>query len=154
MLPTWNFDPEASYLVAGGFGGLGRSTARWMASRNAKNLILLGRKGAHSIAAKQLLEDLTLLGVTVAMPSCDVTNRNSLADVLAECDRTMPPIKGCIVGMMILKVASLIQPTVTSTILTKTGVGLPFGNHGILRLSNPNRPKSCWRSQPTHAPSS
>ena len=98
------FDPEATYLISGGFGGLGRCTARWMAGRNAKNLILLGRQGAKSIAAKQLLEELIVQGVTVAAPPCDVTNRNTLADILSECNRTMPPIKGCIVGTMVLKV--------------------------------------------------
>ena len=75
-----------------------------MASRKAKNLILLGRQGAQSSAAKQLLDELTSQGVTVAAPHCDVTQRNVLADTLSECNRTMPPIKGCIVGTMVLKV--------------------------------------------------
>ena len=121
MLPTWDFDPEATYLISGGFGGLGRCTARWMASRNAKNLILLGRQGAKSTDAQQLLNELTMQGVTVAAPPCDVTKRDILADVLSECEMTMPPIKGCIVGTMVLKVKSLIlksaQPDTSHKIL-------------------------------------
>ena len=92
--------------MSGGFGGLGRCTARWMASRNVKNLILLGRHGAQSVAAKELVEDLTSQGVNVAAPPCDVTKRNALADVLSKCKETMPPVKGCIVGTMVLKVTS------------------------------------------------
>ena len=98
------FDPEATYLISGGFGGLGRWTARWMADRNAKNLILLGRQGAKGTAAQELLKDLVSQGITVAAPPCDVTNQTALANVLSECKRTMPPVKGCIVGTMVLKV--------------------------------------------------
>lgn len=32
-LPRYKFDPDASYLIVGGLGGLGRSVARWMAVR-------------------------------------------------------------------------------------------------------------------------
>ena len=77
-----------------------------MASRNARNLVLLGRQGAQSVPAKQLLEELRSQGVTIAAPACDVIDRDALADVLSECKRTMPPIKGCIVGTMVLKVVS------------------------------------------------
>ncbi len=77
-----------------------------MASRNARNLILLGRHGAQSVAAKELVEDLTSQGVNVVALPCDVTKRNVLADVLSKCKQTMPPIKGCIVGTMVLKVTS------------------------------------------------
>ncbi len=79
-----------------------------MASRNARNLILLGRYGAQSVAAKELVEDLTSQGVNVVALPCDVTKRNVLADVLSKCKQTMPPIKGCIVGTMVLKVTSSI----------------------------------------------
>jgi hypothetical protein len=34
---------DASYVLAGGYGGLGRSLARWMASGGATSLIILSR---------------------------------------------------------------------------------------------------------------
>lgn len=34
--PKYSFDPSASYAISGGLGGLGRSIARWMASRGAR----------------------------------------------------------------------------------------------------------------------
>ena len=103
-MPTYELDPQGTYLISGGLGGLGRCTAQWMADRNAKHLILLGRNGAQSEAAKSLIESLQSQGVQVAAPPCDVTDRDNVARVLDECSRTMPPIKGCVVSAMVLKV--------------------------------------------------
>ncbi|KAJ0161927.1 Lovastatin diketide synthase LovF [Colletotrichum tanaceti] len=100
------FDPEASYVVAGGLGGLGRSVARWMASRGARNLILLSRRGG-AVAEKpaiDLVRELESLGVdNVATPACDVADEEALRRVLTELAATMPPIKGCIQGCMVLQ---------------------------------------------------
>lgn len=77
-----------------------------MASRNARNLILLGRSGATSNAAQQLLTELRLGGLTVAAPPCDITDHRALARVLDDCIKAMPPIKGAIIGTMVLKDSS------------------------------------------------
>lgn len=102
--PTWAFDPHATYVVAGGLGGLGRGVARWMASRGAKYLLLLSRHGPRTQAAKELVEELGVLGVLIMAPACDVTSRVALAAVLEESTNKMPPIKGCIQGTMVLRV--------------------------------------------------
>jgi NAD(P)-dependent dehydrogenase (short-subunit alcohol dehydrogenase family) len=104
MKPDYQFDAESSYVVAGGLGGLGRSAARWMASQGAKHLILLSRSGAQSQALIAMLEDLKSMGVHVTAPACDVSDKNSLSAVLAECARTSPAIKGAIQASMVLKV--------------------------------------------------
>lgn len=104
MLPKYDFDRNATYVIAGGLGGLGRSIARWMANRNAKNLILLSRSSVRSEAAQSLLDDLKAKGVNVAAPSCDVGDMQALSSTLAECSKTMPRIKGCIQASMVLKV--------------------------------------------------
>ena len=98
------FDEHATYLISGDLGGLGRSIALWMASRGAKNLILLSRFGARSEAATPLLDELKAQGVNVAAPPYDVSNEDALIVVLEQCRKTMPPIKGCIQGSMVLKV--------------------------------------------------
>ncbi|MCJ1262836.1 hypothetical protein MMC22_002706 [Lobaria immixta] len=101
--PTYYFDSNATYVISGGLGGLGRSAARWMAARGAKNLILLSRSGPRSDAARTLIEQLRAQGVQVEAPSCDVTCTDSLSTVLAHCAQIMPPIRGCIQGTMVLK---------------------------------------------------
>ena len=102
--PSYFFDENATYLIAGGLGGLGRSIARWMVSRGARYLILLSRFGPRNEAAYTLLEELRTRGVQVEVPACDVAVAESLLTALSECAKTMPAIKGCIQGSMVLKV--------------------------------------------------
>ena len=102
--PKYSFDPNASYIIAGGLGGLGRSIARWMAERNARHLILLSRSGAKSEDAIDLIRDLGLIGVKVAAPACDVSDESAVSSMIAECKTSMPSIRGCIQPSMVLKV--------------------------------------------------
>ncbi len=105
--PDYQFHGKSSYLIAGGLGGLGRSAARWMASRGAKNLILLSRSGARSEANIMLVKDLKAMGVCVEALPCDVTDAESLRTALARCAKTMPPINGCMQACMHLSDAIL-----------------------------------------------
>ncbi|KAI0107024.1 hypothetical protein GGR51DRAFT_559712 [Nemania sp. FL0031] len=100
---AYQFDPDASYLIVGGFGGIGRSLASWFAQRGVKYLILLSRSGATTDSARELIEELTSCHVHVAAPQCDISDAPSLKKVLDEIAGTIPPIKGCIQGSMILK---------------------------------------------------
>jgi len=93
-LPPLRFPDEASYVLAGGLGGIGRSIARWMVSRGAKNLIFLSRSGAASDAAKQAVNDLEDEGCRVHIFPCDVTDKTALTAVIEECKANLPPIKG------------------------------------------------------------
>lgn len=97
------FDADATYLVAAGLGGVGRSILRWMASKGAKQLLVPSRSGAVSEEAQKLVGELTEKGVTIATPRCDVSVASSLQGVLAECWQTMGPIRGCINASMVLQ---------------------------------------------------
>ena len=81
--PSWHFDHQATYVITGAFGGLGRSIARWMMKRSAKHLLLLSRNGPKTQAAQTLLLDLKLGGVTVLAPLCDIGDEKSLLAALA-----------------------------------------------------------------------
>lgn len=102
---TWKFDEGSTYVIAGGLGGIGRSTARWMADRGAKNLVLLSRSGATEEEAKELVKYLREQGTRVEVPLCDVANFDSLKETLDRVGQTMPPIKGCIQSAMVLRVS-------------------------------------------------
>ncbi|KAL9073303.1 MAG: hypothetical protein Q9157_004798 [Trypethelium eluteriae] len=99
---SYSFDAQCTYIIAGGLGGLGRSTARWMATKGAKNLILLSRSGPKSEAALRMVDELRRNGVRVEVPRCDVSSADSLSKALQSYDN-MPPIKGCIQATMVLK---------------------------------------------------
>ncbi|KEY72258.1 hypothetical protein S7711_00257 [Stachybotrys chartarum IBT 7711] len=98
----WTFDPDSSYLIAGGLGGIGRSMLRWMASKGAKHLIALSRSGANSSVAGELVRELSGQGVTVYTPKCDASSLDSILKFLEEHGKTVPPIKGCINAAMVL----------------------------------------------------
>ncbi|KAI2933105.1 hypothetical protein CBS147320_1624 [Aspergillus niger] len=101
--PEYVFNSQASYIIAGGLGGIGRSLSRWLSTRGVKHLILLSRSGAVSDDAIELVNELTERGVNVITPKCDVSNADSLASALSDCERTMPRVKGVIQASMVLK---------------------------------------------------
>ncbi|KAI1841832.1 hypothetical protein JX265_009441 [Neoarthrinium moseri] len=96
-------DPEASYLISGGFGGLGRETARWVVKRGARYLILLSRSGPQGLESAKLIADLRNEGVHVETPECDISDRRALRTALNHCSKGMPQIKGCIQASMVMK---------------------------------------------------
>lgn len=109
---TYLLDPEASYLIAGGLGGIGRSMARWLVDRGARHLILLSRSGPKSAAAQKLLLELGEKGATVQTPRADISDEQSLRCALTTCATTMPPVKGCIQSCMVITVR---QPRIFPT---------------------------------------
>ncbi|KUI64108.1 Lovastatin diketide synthase LovF [Cytospora mali] len=101
---TWKFDASATYLVAGGLGGLGRAIIKWMAERGAKNLVLPSRSGAASPSAIAVIEELRHKGVRVLTPRCDVSSATELSAALSSVMQAdFPPIKGCINAAMELQ---------------------------------------------------
>ncbi|KAE9379424.1 hypothetical protein N431DRAFT_553644 [Stipitochalara longipes BDJ] len=99
---TWTFGPDASYLVAGGLGGIGKAILGWMVDKGARHLIVPSRSGASSQQAAEFLAELAGRGVQVVAPCCDVSSATDLAAILQEYATTMPPIRGCINAAMVL----------------------------------------------------
>ncbi|KAF1852053.1 polyketide synthase PksD [Cucurbitaria berberidis CBS 394.84] len=100
---TWRFDDNATYLIAAGLGGVGRSILRWMASKGAKQMIVPSRSGAASEAAIQVVNELTKLGVQIVTPKCDLAAAGSVQKVLEDYAHVMSPIRGCINATMVLQ---------------------------------------------------
>lgn len=103
----YTFDGNSTYVITGGLGGIGRSLASWMAGLGARHLVLLSRSGAKSATAKDLVEKLEEAGVRVYAPPCDVSKADEVEEVIAHVNATMPPIKGCIHGALVVKVSSI-----------------------------------------------
>lgn len=102
--PAFSFEAEATYLISGGLGGLGRSIARWMFSRGAKNFLLLSRSGPVLDKSRILVEELRRSGARVEAPVCDVADAITLERVLQSYEKKIPPIRGCIQSSMVLRV--------------------------------------------------
>ncbi|KAJ6103160.1 hypothetical protein N7486_005587 [Penicillium sp. IBT 16267x] len=103
LIEPYQFDGQASYLLAGGLGGLGRSLALWMASRGAKHLIFLSRSGRITDPVKAMIASLQGLGCQSHIFTCDVADAERLRYVIEECTASLPPIKGCIQASMVLR---------------------------------------------------
>ncbi|MBL1074715.1 SDR family NAD(P)-dependent oxidoreductase [Nocardia sp. 2] len=82
LLPEVDIDSAATYLVTGGFGGFGLATGRWLVSKGARRLVLVGRSGAATTAARQQIAAWRTLGVTVIEETADVTDAAAVADVV------------------------------------------------------------------------
>lgn len=103
------FDPQSTYIIAGGLGGVGQSIVKWMVDRDAKNFILLSRKKVYSEQILVFLNTLKAKGANVSTPPCDITDEHALEAVLAECAASMPPVRGCIQASMVLKVRKFFE---------------------------------------------
>ncbi|EIM9898988.1 SDR family NAD(P)-dependent oxidoreductase, partial [Salmonella enterica] len=87
--------PQATYLIAGGLGGLGMQTARWLVKRGARHLAVIGRKTGGE-AERNLRAMLAQQDVELMIRAADLTLRADLDRVLDEVARTMPPLRGVI----------------------------------------------------------
>ncbi|KAL8971948.1 MAG: hypothetical protein Q9183_000811 [Haloplaca sp. 2 TL-2023] len=112
--PKYYFDADRSYLIAGGLGGLGRSTARWLADRGARNIILLSRSGPTSEASVSFIKELEERGVRVHAAACDITNFADLSATLSKLSESMPPVRGVFQAAMVLQDAIIENQTIAS----------------------------------------
>ncbi|MGN6338177.1 SDR family NAD(P)-dependent oxidoreductase [Mycobacterium sp.] len=77
-------DPEGTVLITGGTGVLGSLLARHLVTRHgARNLLLISRKGRAAESAATIESELTGLGASVRIASCDASDRDSLQELLA-----------------------------------------------------------------------
>ncbi|MGT0191963.1 SDR family NAD(P)-dependent oxidoreductase [Burkholderia pyrrocinia] len=94
-------DPHGAYLVVGGTGGLGFASARWMVERGARRLTLASRSGELAAAARDEVERWhAMLGVTVDVVSCDVTDAAAVDAMIAAIVRRDTPLKGVLHSAM------------------------------------------------------
>lgn len=113
----FRIDGDATYLITGGLGGLGLEVATWLASRGARHLTLIGRRGlpdretwdsltpdspfASAVAA---VRDLESSGTAVDVFAADASDPEQMATLFARFGSSLPPIKG------ILHAAAVINP--------------------------------------------
>jgi acyl transferase domain-containing protein/acyl carrier protein len=90
-----SFNEDASYLITGGLGGLGLLVARWMVKHGARNIVLLGRSGVKNHLYNQLKE-LEESGANIVIYKSDVSDFNSIAQVILEIEQSLPPLRGVI----------------------------------------------------------
>ncbi|MEU6665862.1 type I polyketide synthase [Streptomyces sp. NPDC046727] len=77
-------DPAGTVLVTGGTGSLAGLLARHLVERHGvRHLVLVSRRGPEADGARELVAELEALGAeSVAVPACDVTDREAVRELL------------------------------------------------------------------------
>lgn len=99
---------DATYLVTGGLGGVGLSTARWLVEQGARHLVLAGRR-PPSDAALAALAELERAGARVVAARTDVSRPDQVDDLLERIRLDMPPLRGVFHGALVLDDGALVQ---------------------------------------------
>ncbi|KAI9934559.1 hypothetical protein MW887_000174 [Aspergillus wentii] len=95
------FRSDASYLLIGGLGGLGRAISTWMVGKGARNFIFLSRSGAESPDSQAFIQDLeSNYMVSVMVITGDVAKN---VDVQRAISAAKCPIAGVLQLSMVLR---------------------------------------------------
>lgn len=96
---------DATYLITGGTGGIGRGLAAWMIKEGAKNVVLLSRSGPSNPEIAGLLTQFEGTSVCLRAIGCDAGSRGSLVHALEAID-DLPRVRGVVHAALYLKVRS------------------------------------------------
>ena len=134
---------DATYVFAGGVGGVGRCIGRWFAEKGAKNLVFLSRAAASAPDNIAFVAELRkTYGMNAMAFNCDVGDKASLEATLKECAKTLPPIKGVVTGAMVLKVHLQSVHLRPSTLMLIRFLGLSLREHVSCGFPSSVRSKS------------
>lgn len=102
------FDPNATYMITGGLGGLGRAISVWFAEQGARNLLFLSPNSGLKPRDSELFAELESLDcMSIAMQGA-VQNE---ADVLSAIETAKAPIRGVLHLAMQLRDAPVMDMT-------------------------------------------
>ncbi|MES0808599.1 SDR family NAD(P)-dependent oxidoreductase [Roseibium sp. SCPC15] len=99
---TISFDPEAAYVVAGGFGGFGAALLNRLADHGARNIAVFSRRGDSSEEAQAVVQQLSGRGVAIKGHACDITDETAVKQALLAVRSDGKPIKGVFHTAMVL----------------------------------------------------
>jgi acyl transferase domain-containing protein len=135
--PAPRMRSDAAYLVTGGLGGLGLEIARWLVTRGARHLLLVGRTplperstwddldANHPRASVvQAIRDLERAGAVVRTGAVDVGDADALARWLAAAREAGPPVAGVVHAAGVLRhelMADLTEDAVRDVLSPKLG---------------------------------
>ncbi|TLD29263.1 hypothetical protein PspLS_03907 [Pyricularia sp. CBS 133598] len=91
---------DASYLMTGGFGGLGTVIATWMVEHGAKSLVFLSRSAGQKPQDQAVVRELQTMGCSV---SCVAGHAESAADIKKAISLAPHQVRGVIHLAMVLK---------------------------------------------------
>jgi NAD(P)-dependent dehydrogenase (short-subunit alcohol dehydrogenase family)/aryl carrier-like protein len=92
-------DSEASYLLVGGLGGLGKAVARHLTERNARRLVFLSRSAGNGPDDLDTIKELESMGCEIRLVKGSVLQQVDVTRALEQA----PNLKGIIQCSMVLR---------------------------------------------------
>lgn len=86
---------DATYLVTGGLGMLGRSVAEWLINKGAKHLVLTGRN-PNAEAAQALLHAAKTNDATIHVVAADISRDEDVIRLMQTISSKLPPLRGVV----------------------------------------------------------
>lgn len=102
--PHGLFKSDATYLITGGTGGVGRFISSWMIENGARHVVLLGRSGSKNPGVAKLVESYQRNDINLRAIACDVGRKEDLLNAVSLM-QDMPPVRGVIHGALFLRVS-------------------------------------------------
>jgi hypothetical protein len=99
--PPFILPSDASILLIGGLGGLGRTVATWLVERGARGLVFLSRSAGKSPNSIAFLKELESQNCSVTAISGDVANMEDVQRAVLACKNR---VAGVIQMSMVLRV--------------------------------------------------
>lgn len=89
-------DPEASYLVTGGSGTLGKRMVRWLAARGAQHIVVAARSDETTQRSRlaDLSAQLLTTGTALHFVQADATDGDRIDAILSDAQQPWPAIRG------------------------------------------------------------
>ncbi|KAI2627722.1 hypothetical protein GGR54DRAFT_652536 [Hypoxylon sp. NC1633] len=95
-----SFDPEASYIVAGGLGGLGRAICSWMAEHGARFITVISRSAGRSIEDKSFIAEMKSMECVLTPIAGHIQDFQVVRSAVVQSPK---PVKGVIHLAMVLR---------------------------------------------------
>jgi acyl carrier protein len=92
---SWSIDPDASYVVTGGWGALGLVAAAWLVDRGARTVVLAGRTGP-SPEGQRRIDELGARGARLWVEEVDIADPDAVERLVDRVRRECPPLRGVI----------------------------------------------------------
>lgn len=124
LSPDPTFRSDATYMLVGGLGGLGKTVANWMVEHGAKHIVCVGRSAGKWAEDDKFLEELAVQGCKAVCVAGDIAQPDTIKTALAACSH---PLRGVCQMSAVLRVSDLtlalsVTPTPTLTPISHTAL--------------------------------
>ncbi|PHH88306.1 hypothetical protein CDD83_7707 [Cordyceps sp. RAO-2017] len=100
--PQTELNPQGTYLLVGGLGGLGRVIATWMVERGARHLLFLSRSAGLSARDQAFFRELECQGCTARAVRGSVTDKAVVERAMASAPPDQP-VRGVLQMSMVVQ---------------------------------------------------